>query len=59
MIELDIKMRAKDNDTVLYFINIMSQALNMSNNTGQIDVTLSAEKDGDTITLIRKEIIKK
>lgn len=59
MIELDIKIRAKDQDTVKLFTDFMITSLSAANQMGQIDVTLSAEKDGDTITLVRKEIIKK
>jgi len=59
MIELDIKIRAKDQETVKLFTDLLMTGMSVANQMGQIDVTLSAEKDGDTITLIRKEIIRK
>lgn len=58
MIELDIKIKAKDAETVKLFTQMMIDGLDLANKLGEIDVELSAEKDGDTITLVRKEIIK-
>jgi hypothetical protein len=56
MIELDIKIRAKDQETVKMFTDMMIMGLSAADDAGQIDVTLSAEKNGDTITLIRKDV---
>ena len=57
MIELDIKIKAKDQETVKLFTEMMMKGLTVANQMGEINVTLIAEKDGDKITLIRKEII--
>lgn len=59
MIELDIKIRAKDQETVKMFTEMMLKGLETANKLGEIDVSLYAEKDEDTISLTRKEIIKK
>lgn len=58
MIELNIQIRAKDHETVQLFTELMIKQLTAANQMGEIDVTLSAEKNGDTITLVMKEILK-
>lgn len=58
MIELDIKIRAKDQRTVKLFTDLMITGLSAANEMNQVDVSLFAEKDGDTITLTRTEIIE-
>lgn len=59
MIELDIKIRAKDQKTLKVLIDMMVAGIRRNeNNKEQIDITFSAGIDDDTITIIRKEIIK-
>lgn len=56
MIELDIKIRAKNDDNLKLLINAMIESLSVANRSGKVDVQFSASTDGDTMTLIRKEI---
>lgn len=57
MIELDIKIRAKNDDNLKMLIEAMTDSLAVANSLGKINVTFSAETDGDTMVLIRKEKI--
>ena len=58
MIELDIKIRAKDEETFLSFIEMMTKSIELANDSGAIDVTLYVEKEDSRITITRKEVIK-
>jgi hypothetical protein len=53
MIELDIKIRAKDEETFLSFIEMMTKSIELANDSGAIDVTLYVEKEDSRITITR------
>jgi hypothetical protein len=57
MIELDIKIRAKNHDNLKMLIDAMTDSLAVANTMGKVDVQFTAETDGDKMILIRKEII--
>ena len=58
MIELDIKIRAKNHENLKFLIDAMTDSLGCANAMGHVDVQFSASTDGDTMTLVRKEIVK-
>ena len=58
MIELDIKIRAKDEETFIMFIDVMTKSIELANDSGAIDVNLYVEKEDSKITLTRKVITK-
>ena len=57
MIELDIKIRAKNDENLKMLIEAMTDSLAVANSMGKVDVQFTAETDGDKMILIRKEII--
>lgn len=57
MIELDIKIRSKDNKTLKILLDMMIAALRNDASKDKVDATFSAETDGDTIVMTRKEIV--
>lgn len=57
MIELDIKIRAKNHDNLKFLIEAMTDSLGCANAMGHVDVQFTAETDGDKMILTRKEII--
>jgi hypothetical protein len=59
MIELEIKVKASDEENLQRMLRIMTDALISANKTGKIDLTLSIqEHDNNLITVIRKEVIQ-
>jgi hypothetical protein len=59
MVELDIKIRAKNDENLKFLIEAMTDSLGCANAMGHVNVQFSASTDDDTMVLTRKEIIKK
>ena len=59
MIELDIKIRASNDESLKKLIGIMTESLITCNSQGETDVQLSAGIDKDNIIYVtRKEVSK-
>jgi hypothetical protein len=57
MVELEIKIKAKSITNLNMLVRAMTESLAVANKVGKVDVQFTAETDGDTMVLIRKEEI--
>lgn len=59
MIELNIKIKAKDEETFMMFVTMMTQSIEIANNKGISEISLYAEREESKITISRTIITDK